>query len=117
MVFIVNAIVLTDLQRWNSTWQAVAGVPMTLLLLRTVFGIAVVRWSAVPVAVCTRAQAPTSLPNPAIVPADRRQHSRWADRHKAVVEAMHSHPDAQLLLIGDSIIDNYDVLLKLRLYR
>jgi len=30
---------------------------------------------------------------------------------------MHSHPDAQLLLIGDSIINNYDVLLKLRLYR
>jgi hypothetical protein len=77
-VFIVNAIVLTDYDAWNSTseWQAVAGVPVTLLLLRTVLGIAVVCWSAVPVAVCTRAQAPTSLPNPAIVPADRRQHSR-----------------------------------------
>lgn len=66
---------------------------------------------------CISAHAPTSLPNPPIVPADRRRHSRWADRHKAVVEAMHSHPDAQLLLIGDSIINNYDVLLKLRLYR
>jgi hypothetical protein len=32
-----------------------------------------------------------------------------ADRHKAaVVEAVHSHPDTRLLLIGDSIINNYD---------
>ena len=46
--------------------------------------------------------------NPAILPADRLNEPWWAERHKAVLEAIHSHPDTQLLLIGDSITNNYD---------
>jgi lysophospholipase L1-like esterase len=32
----------------------------------------------------------------------------WSDRHKAIVETVHTRPDAQLLLIGDSNTNNYD---------
>jgi lysophospholipase L1-like esterase len=46
--------------------------------------------------------------NPGAVPADRLNESWWAERHKAVVEAARIHPDTQLLLIGDSITNNYD---------
>jgi lysophospholipase L1-like esterase len=46
--------------------------------------------------------------NPATVAADRASERWWLDRHKAVLEAVHSHPEAQLLLIGDSITNNYD---------
>jgi lysophospholipase L1-like esterase len=34
--------------------------------------------------------------------------SWWADRHKDEGEAVRSHPDTQLLLIGDSVTDNYE---------
>jgi lysophospholipase L1-like esterase len=46
--------------------------------------------------------------NPATAPVDRMSESWWADRHKALVEAAKSHPDTQLLMIGDSITNNYD---------
>ena len=45
---------------------------------------------------------------PGAVPADRLNESWWAERHKAVVDAARIHPGTQLLLIGDSITDNYD---------
>src|ERR1041384_6544463 len=47
-------------------------------------------------------------PNPATIPTDLSNQPWWAARHKAAVEAAHSHPDTQLLLIGDSITNNYD---------
>jgi lysophospholipase L1-like esterase len=46
--------------------------------------------------------------NPAIVPTDRLGEPWWTQRHAAVIQAIHSTPDAQLLLIGDSITNNYD---------
>jgi len=46
--------------------------------------------------------------NPGAVPADRLNEPWWAERHKAAVEAARTHPDSQLLLIGDSITNNYD---------
>jgi lysophospholipase L1-like esterase len=49
-----------------------------------------------------------SAPNPAVVPSDRLSEPWWAARHKAVLEAARQHPDTQLLLIGDSITNNYD---------
>ncbi len=52
------------------------------------------------------AQADTQ--NPAIVPADRLNVDWWAARHKAIVSELSQHSDAQLLLIGDSITNNYD---------
>src|SRR5580692_1856047 len=46
--------------------------------------------------------------NPAVTTTDRLNEPWWADRHKAVLAALPTHPDAQLLLIGDSITNNYD---------
>jgi len=55
------------------------------------------------------AQTPSAAtPNPAVIPTDRFDQPWWAARHKAAVEAVKNHPDAQLLLIGDSITNNYD---------
>lgn len=59
------------------------------------------------IAAVSLASAQTPL-NPAILPADRLNEPWWADRHKGVLEAVHTHPDTQLLLIGDSITNNYD---------
>src|ERR1035438_7879340 len=46
-------------------------------------------------------------PNPATSYAGRLGESWWADRHKAVLESVKSHQDTELLLIGDSITNNY----------
>ncbi len=47
-------------------------------------------------------------PNPAIVPTERLNEPWWAARHEAVLQAVREHADAQLVLIGDSITNNYD---------
>ncbi len=44
----------------------------------------------------------------ALAPADRLSEPWWAERHQAVLEAVTEHPDTQLLMIGDSITNNYD---------
>jgi hypothetical protein len=75
--------------------------PQTDLFRRALLGTVLVCSLPAALAVCS----PTQAPNPATVATDRLQFSWWADRHKAVVEAAHSHPDKQLLLIGDSIIN------------
>jgi lysophospholipase L1-like esterase len=59
-------------------------------------------------AIAVLAQGPAAYANPGTTPADRLSESWWADRHKAVLTAVHDHPDTQLLLIGDSITNNYD---------
>ena len=46
--------------------------------------------------------------NPAIVPANRLTEDWWKQRHEAVLHDVAEHPDTQLLLIGDSITNNYD---------
>ena len=46
--------------------------------------------------------------NPAVVPKDRLSEAWWAARHQAIVDGLASHADSQLLLIGDSITNNYD---------
>jgi lysophospholipase L1-like esterase len=50
----------------------------------------------------------TAPPDPAVVPKDRLNESWWAARHKAIVDELPSHKDAQIVLIGDSITNNYD---------
>lgn len=42
------------------------------------------------------------------VPADRLDEAWWAQRHRDVLERVRAHPDAPLLLIGDSITQNYE---------
>jgi lysophospholipase L1-like esterase len=54
------------------------------------------------------AAGPADTQNPAIVPADRLSVDWWAARHQAIVSEVAQHSDAQLLLIGDSITNNYD---------
>jgi len=51
---------------------------------------------------------PASEANPATVPTDLLRLPWWADRHKTVLDAVKAHPDTQLLLIGDSITNNYE---------
>ena len=46
--------------------------------------------------------------NAAAIPKDRLNESWWADRHKAVLAQVKEHADAQLLMIGDSITNNYE---------
>ena len=47
-------------------------------------------------------------PNPAAPPTDRLSEPWWAARHQAILDAIQQHPAAQLLLIGDSITQNYE---------
>jgi lysophospholipase L1-like esterase len=51
---------------------------------------------------------PGSALNPAIIPTDRLNEDWWKTRHDAVLEAVKSQPDTDLLMIGDSITNNYD---------
>lgn len=41
-------------------------------------------------------------------PADRLGEGWWADRHRTILATVAAHPDPQVLLIGDSITNNYD---------
>jgi lysophospholipase L1-like esterase len=52
--------------------------------------------------------AVSGVQNPAVVPTDRLSAGWWAARHTAIVADVASHPDTELLLIGDSITNNYD---------
>lgn len=45
---------------------------------------------------------------PAILPVSRLDQPWWAQRHQHIVDLLRTRPDINLLLIGDSIIQNYD---------
>ena len=47
-------------------------------------------------------------PDSAVTPTDRLGEGWWADRHKAILAAVARHPDPHVVLIGDSITNNYD---------
>jgi lysophospholipase L1-like esterase len=53
-------------------------------------------------------QPPPADVAPAITPTDRLDLPWWAARHNAIVAAVRAHIQYDLLLIGDSIIQNYD---------
>jgi lysophospholipase L1-like esterase len=61
----------------------------------------------VTVAGVARPQAPVTAGS-AIMPTDRMSVDWWAARHKAILADLPKHNDAQLLLVGDSITNNYD---------
>jgi lysophospholipase L1-like esterase len=46
--------------------------------------------------------------NPAIIPQDRLNEPWWAERHRNVLADVAAHPATQLLLLGDSITQNYE---------
>ncbi len=50
------------------------------------------------------------LAGSADVPAseDRLSEPWWAERHDAILKSLHEHSDAELVLIGDSITQNYE---------
>jgi lysophospholipase L1-like esterase len=54
------------------------------------------------------ALTPALAANPALDPEPRLDTAWWAQRHEALVAQVRDKPDAQLLLIGDSITNNYD---------
>ena len=58
----------------------------------------------------TVAQVPAAIiaPDPAVTPTDRLGEGWWRDRHQAILATVASHPDPQVILIGDSITNNYD---------
>lgn len=47
-------------------------------------------------------------PGAATTPADRLSETWWARRHTAILEKIQAEPDAELLLLGDSITQNYE---------
>ena len=56
-----------------------------------------------------RAQPPDGqVPNPATTPTDRLREAWWARRHADIVERIQANPNAGLLLLGDSITQNYE---------
>jgi lysophospholipase L1-like esterase len=81
----------------------------TLVLPHALLKAAAVWSLAVTLAGPALSKAPAGGPeNPAIVPVDRLAESWWANRHRAVLETVRNHQDTQLLIIGDSIVNNYD---------
>ena len=50
----------------------------------------------------------TAAGNPAISPADRLREPWWAQRHDAVLAQLKANPNIGLLLLGDSITQNYE---------
>lgn len=52
--------------------------------------------------------AETAPSKQSVTPVDRLSEGWWAARHQSVLEAVKAHPETQLLLIGDSITNNYD---------
>src|SRR6201999_3989020 len=46
--------------------------------------------------------------NPAAMERGRPESADWMQRHGMVLEEIKQHPDTQLLMIGDSITNNYD---------
>lgn len=47
-------------------------------------------------------------PGAATTPADRLKENWWARRHVAILETVQAEPDAELVLLGDSITQNYE---------
>ena len=50
----------------------------------------------------------TPSPNPATTPEAHLDDSDWVARHESIRKAAKAHPDTELLLIGDSITNNYE---------
>lgn len=83
--------------------------PLDSAFRRFLFGVAL--FSSMTGALASPALAQTranAAANPAIVPTDRLREMWWAERHNAILAAVRARPDPQLLLIGDSITNNYD---------
>src|SRR5579871_4368057 len=58
--------------------------------------------------ICSSLTFGQGAPTHAAEPIDLLSDSWWADRHKSVLESIKLHPDTQLLMIGDSITNNYE---------
>ncbi|HEX8445560.1 MAG TPA: GDSL-type esterase/lipase family protein [Sphingomonas sp.] len=52
--------------------------------------------------------APTASIPPPVTPQDRLNQAWWAARHRALLATLAADPDPKVLLIGDSITNNYD---------
>ena len=52
--------------------------------------------------------SPAAVPATKAVAADRLNLKWWADRHAAILATLARHPNPSVVLIGDSITNNYD---------
>ncbi|MGB7760339.1 MAG: GDSL-type esterase/lipase family protein [Bryobacteraceae bacterium] len=48
------------------------------------------------------------IANPAVVPAERLREPWWAKRHNQILERIQSNPNVGVVLLGDSITQNYE---------
>ncbi len=64
--------------------------------------------SAVPVAGVLTRQEPQLAQIDAALPEGRMHETWWADRHRAIVDGLARNRDAEVVLIGDSITNNYE---------
>ncbi len=67
-----------------------------------------VTWVFVFSSFCFAFAQDSSAGNPAVIPVDRMHEGWWAARHNVILSEIENHADPQLLLIGDSITNNYD---------
>ena len=56
----------------------------------------------------SQASVPSAAANPATTPTDRLSEGWWAQKHQAVLEQIRANPDVGLILVGDSITQNYE---------
>jgi lysophospholipase L1-like esterase len=62
-----------------------------------------------PAAQPVKSQSIATSVNPAAVPAARLSESWWAARHQSILESAARHADAEVVFIGDSTFNNYDL--------
>ena len=61
------------------------------------------RWAALLLCVVS----PVGAQNPAVIPVPRSD-AWWVSRHEETLKRVKSHPDADLVFVGDSITQNYE---------
>lgn len=69
------------------------------------------RWTALMAGLLAFAPAAAQTPpapDAAVTPSDRLGEGWWRDRHQAILASVAARPDPQVILIGDSITNNYD---------
>jgi lysophospholipase L1-like esterase len=63
---------------------------------------------SLPISLVLLVEAAVGAGNPAVLPTDRMRESWWAQRHTLVVDQAKANPNVGLLLLGDSITQNYE---------
>lgn len=65
-------------------------------------------WLLFTLMLCRAAAKAQDPVNAGVIPKDRLSEPWWAARHQQILQQVKQHPDCPLLLVGDSITNNYD---------